>query len=140
MTKYSAMIVDDSEIDRYLLKRFLNETTLFDTIFEETDGQNAVTFFETYYADKENAPSGFPPVIVFLDVNMPRMNGFEFLEQFSHLSEKHSSAQICIMMFTSSGAEEDIQKAFSFSCVKDYIEKGNYTAADIKAKVEKRLI
>lgn len=130
--KYSAMIVDDSPTDRYLLRRYLQKTEMITEIIEAENGEDALKRFIDYRGKKETLPDGFPPALLFLDINMPKLNGFEFLEKFEALQEEHS---VVIMMFTSSASKEDKEKAFSFSNVKDYLEKGAFKAEDIKKKI-----
>ena len=135
MKKISAMIVDDNETDRYLLKRLLSKISHVDEIFEGDDGATAIEFLQRYDENKIKHPNGFPPTILFLDVNMPKMNGFEFLKHYQLLQEKHEDMSIVIMMFTSSANKEDIDRAFEFECVKDYLEKGNFKLEDLEEKI-----
>ena len=135
MKKFSAMIVDDSETDRYLLKRFLEKTELIGDIFEQNNGEAALDFLSDYACNKEKSEESFPPTLLFLDINMPKMNGFEFLESYQNLIDKYDDMSIVVMMFTSSVREEDMNKAFKFNCVKDYLEKGNFKVEELKKKI-----
>ena len=60
------------------------------------------------------------PDIIFLDLNMPIMDGWQFLREFSELA-----ISICIPIYVVSSSinQNDILKAKSFKCVVDYIEK-----------------
>ncbi len=135
MKKYSAMIVDDSETDRYLLKRFLKKTDLIENIFEVNNGKDALNFLKEQKENEEEKVEGFPPTLLFLDINMPLMGGFEFLEKYQDFED----LSITIMMFSSSANDEDRKRAFSFSFVKDFLIKGAFKVEDLKQKIEKNV-
>lgn len=62
------------------------------------------------------------PTLVLLDINMPVMNGFDFLDAFEKLPVA-SLPTTKVVMLTSSMDERDRQRAFSFASVKDYVRK-----------------
>ena len=82
----------------------------------------------------------FPPVIIFLDVNMPHVDGLEFLDKFSELRESQKEYQSCtLMLFSSSERQEDRDKAFSYNFVSDYLVKGDLGPKALKEKISKVL-
>ena len=120
----SILIVDDSEADRYYIERMMGEENPNCKVFNAEDGERAIDFLSGFEAKKDEYKDGFPPTIIFLDINMPRMNGFDFLDAFSKLKEQDSRYNsIVIMMYTSSDNKEDMEKAKQYACVKDYIIK-----------------
>lgn len=136
----SILIVDDSEADRYLLKRSFQKIDIVTDIFESENGQDAIDFLRDYEAKKESLGKKFPPVIIFLDINMPLMNGFDFLKSFSQLRQSQTDyISSILVMFSSSEEQEDKDKAFSYPFVKDYLVKGKAGPKVLREKIEKIL-
>ena len=77
----TVMIIDDSEEDQYISKRILSKTNLVDHIYQSFDGQEAIDFIKVCTENTEQKI----PNLIFLDINMPKMNGHEFLEEFKDL-------------------------------------------------------
>lgn len=108
-------VIDDSEDVHYILERYLSKEGI--GIFSSYNGKEALEFLDD--KDSQNL-DGFPPETILLDVNMPILNGFEFLEQFSvHPMAKKAS----VIMLTSSTLEADKEKASKYPFVKGYIAK-----------------
>jgi CheY-like chemotaxis protein len=62
------------------------------------------------------------PNYIFLDINMPIMDGWQFLEEFSSIEDKFTK-NVNIYLVTSSIDERDIEKATKFTNVKEYLVK-----------------
>lgn len=129
------LIIDDNEVDRYILKRLIKEANLDLTIFEKKDGQEALEFLENYEANRKEHPDGFPPILIFLDINMPRVNGIQFLEEFSKLRKVIEISSCVVMMFSSSERKEEKEVIMAHDFVKDYLVKGTFEATELKEKV-----
>lgn len=130
--KVNALIIDDNPADRYVLKRWLAKCD-FDAYVEEvSDGQHAIDYFN---GTSRQIDDGYPPEIIFLDINMPRMNGFEFLEAFRSIRERDHLESTVIVMFTSSPREDDRDHALSWDFVSSYIVKGSYDTDDLERLV-----
>ena len=137
MRPMSVFVVDDSESDRYLLKRKLKKIGVCDNIFEAEDGAKALEFFSAIELDSAKFEENFLPMITFLDVNMPKMGGFKFLEEFEKLRANHEIlAKIVMVMYSSSGRIEDENRARKYDFVTAYWEKGSYTLDQLKAVLE----
>lgn len=132
MKKVSVLIVDDNKTDRYLLKRFLKKCDLDFVVNEAEDGQYGLDFFEDFPAKRARDPVTYPPQIVFLDINMPRVNGFEFLAGFSALQAEHDLTESAVVMVTSSPNQSDRDRAAAWDCVKGYQIKGDFNAAKLQ--------
>lgn len=120
----SILIVDDNEDDRYLLRRYLEMAGVTGDIYEAVNGNDALDFLKPYEAGVEIYGDKFPPLIIFLDINMPVMNGYEFLNAFSELRSTDTRySSIVITMFTSSAHAEDAAITEKYAFVKDYMIK-----------------
>jgi CheY-like chemotaxis protein len=133
--KISVMIVDDSEEDRYILKRTLGKIDREFEIFEVSDGAEALSFLKNHKENKAKYPDGFPPLFIFLDVNMPMVNGFEFLEKYKEVRQMDHLDISVVVMFTSSKREEDVQRAQHYEFVGGYLVKEDLSVDAIKAKL-----
>ncbi|TDF41757.1 response regulator [Alteromonadaceae bacterium M269] len=134
MKELSVLIVDDSEIDRYILTRQLRESGV-KNIFEQDDGSSAIKQLEEFEANSDLYEGKFPPVIIFLDINMPNLGGFGFLKKFAEVRKELGLESCVIMMYSSSERQEDKENAYQFDFVKDYIVKGELTSEDLKRKL-----
>ncbi len=132
------MLVDDSESDRYLLKRMIGKLEVATEIFEADNGQIALEFLIDYEENFRKYPGNFPPIVIFLDINMPIMGGFEFLEEFSKIRENSNDYSSSVFtMFTSSERDEDKEKALSYDFVKGFVVKGSMSIKSLQEVIEK---
>lgn len=106
----SIMIVDDSESDQYLTQMIIEQYNPDIQILQAYDGLEALEILDAL----EEQPS-----IILLDINMPRMNGFEFLEEYN----KRNNPAAVIAMLTSSDQDRDKKKSMVYGCVKTYFVK-----------------
>ena len=110
MSIKTVMIVDDSEADQYLARAVIETYDPGLEIVQAYDGREALELLDT--AAKQ-------PDVIFLDINMPRMNGHEFLEEYS----QRKNATSVVVMLTSSSQEQDREKSAAYDCVKEYFPK-----------------
>lgn len=104
------LLVDDDEASAFLSTIILSDMQAANDIVVARDG----------YSASDLLGEGISPDIIFLDINMPRMDGFEFLERI----EKNGTVKKAkIIMLSACSRKEDKEKAFSFKCVLDYVEK-----------------
>lgn len=76
----SVLLVDDNEIDNFVHKKIIERAEVANEILAINSAQDALKYLEF----SRNAPEKLPDLIL-LDINMPHMNGFEFLEAFARL-------------------------------------------------------
>lgn len=116
----SVLIVDDNEADRFITRRVLEKSERFEDIYAVNDGEEVIDLFANYN-EAEKRPEHFPPLIMLLDINMPRLDGFETLARLAELNV--STLLSVVVMLTSSSQEIDQAKCAQYSFVKDYITK-----------------
>lgn len=111
------LLVEDDEVDAMAVTRALREYRVANPITIARDGIEAME-----YLRGENARKAVSrPNIVLLDINMPRMNGLEFLEA---LREDHDLADTVVFVLTTSDQEEDITAAYAKN-IAGYMTKKN---------------
>jgi CheY-like chemotaxis protein len=122
MAKASVLIIDDNEGDRFLLERYLERTGLDLCVFQVADGQEALDFLSDQEAkcSSDRTPS---PLIAFLDVNMPIVNGWEFLERFFCIKNDNDVVLRVIMTFGIVETEENLKKLTEYDFVEGFILK-----------------
>ncbi len=108
------LLIDDDETTNFLTRITIKKTNLGIVMHECLNGKEGVEFFE----ELQNKPDSVTPDIILLDLNMPIIDGWQFLEEFKQFN---SSAQVYIM--SSSNYPEDIQNASNYPLVKGYIVK-----------------
>jgi len=111
------LLVDDDESTNYLHTMYLEEWEVTESIHTALNGQEAIDFLKTNEEFRSSAKS-----LILLDVNMPIMNGFEFLEQYETLPEEFK-ATIVVVMLTSSLHAKDQATARGFGDLGGYINK-----------------
>lgn len=110
-------LVDDDEIFIYLTKNIIEETKLVDLIKVFKNGLDAITFLKENSNDIDRLPE-----VILLDLSMPVMDGWQFLEEYIKLKPKIGK-KITIYLVTSSISPADIQKAKNINAITDYIIK-----------------
>jgi CheY-like chemotaxis protein len=121
--KYNAvMLIDDNEIDNLINQKMIEASAIAEHIFTHTGAKSAIEFLKNI--DKMSAAGGgvFLPEIIFLDIDMPLMDGFQFLEEFEKLSDNIKN-NCKVIMLTSSMNPQDLSKAKKNNYVKKYINK-----------------
>ncbi|TAF33165.1 MAG: response regulator [Cytophagales bacterium] len=118
---YSVMLVDDNEIDNLINQKMLEATAVCERIYLHTGAKSAIEFLKNIDKVADDNPDIIPEVI-FLDIDMPLMDGFQFLDQFENLSDR-IRAKSKIVMLTSSINPQDVSRSRKSSYVKKYLNK-----------------
>ncbi|MEM6303869.1 MAG: response regulator [Pseudomonadota bacterium] len=108
------MLIDDEAVDQMFYKRVLERSGLTDEILSFTYAEKALE----YLCD----PATEPVDLILLDINMPRMNGFEFLEAVREKIGLSFDIPI-VMMLTTSLNPKDQERAASYDVVRAYVNK-----------------
>ena len=115
----SVCIIDDDLIYQFLIKEEIEYTNMVSKIMFFNNGERALRFIENNLNKNE---MDILPDIIFLDINMPVMDGWEFLEAYKKIKPKVEK-KIVIYMVSSSTDIRDLDRAKSISEVSDYIIK-----------------
>lgn len=107
------MLIDDSEVDQMIYKRIVNKSGMVGDLVQFKNARDALAVLED--AATEN------PDLILLDINMPGMDGFEFLEAVT----ANLGSDICtvVVMLTTSLNPKDEERARSFALVHDFLNK-----------------
>lgn len=117
----SVLIVDDNPGDRYIAEYMLAKSGRFGEVYWLSDGQDALALFTDHAVAHAAHPERFPPAVLLLDINMPRLGGFEFLDALAALGL--ADLPTVILMLTSSTLASDTRRAAEQALVKGYIVK-----------------
>lgn len=110
-----ACIIEDDPIHLYLTKKHMELTGLVKKILVCKDGKDAYDTLKALFVNNEKLPQ-----IVFLDLNMPVWDGWQFLDEFTKIPVKQ---KVEIYILTSSVYEEDIKRAETYSLTSNYFLK-----------------
>jgi len=89
------LLIDDDTVTNMLHSRVIKRSGLVDRIEVATDGQEALDIL-----NRDIAAGGPLPELIFLDINMPVMSGFEFLEEYAKLDISAEELLIIVMLST----------------------------------------
>ena len=104
MTKIAcALLVDDDDTANYLNKRLFQKLDVAEKLLVAHDGLEALELI------RQNCPGPHCPALILLDINMPIMDGFEFLKKYAQL-EKERQSPVIIIMLTTSLNPQDVEK------------------------------
>jgi CheY-like chemotaxis protein len=110
------LVIDDDEINNFTVDAILSRTDFVDEYEIKDSGWNALEYLQEA-EDKQAYPD-----LIFVDINMPEMDGYEFLERYEHrFWNKHVGTRV--YMLSSSISEADKEKALSYRCIYEYITK-----------------
>ncbi|MEX6689136.1 response regulator [Danxiaibacter flavus] len=107
-------VVDDDKVYQFAVRKTIEATGMADSVLTFSNGAEAISYLETHKSSSDL------PDIIFLDINMPVMNGWQFLENYARIS---LGKNIPVYMVSSSIDEHDINKSRQYQSVADYILK-----------------
>ena len=110
----TVMVVDDEEVDQFLYKRVLMRSGLVGNIIMFTYPDEALEYLKSAECEPIN--------VLLLDINMPRMSGFEFLDRATvELGDR--MAKLPVIVLSTSLDPDDIERTQRYPVVKEFISK-----------------
>lgn len=113
----NVLIVDDDEINNFIAAKLIKKVNELSSVQTSLNGLEGINYIKSLLDNQEKMPD-----VIFLDINMPIMNGWEFLDEYEKIKslvQKETS----IYMLSSSVYNDDIKKAETYTSVKKFISK-----------------
>ena len=120
-----ACIIDDDTIFVYGIKRIMNEIDFCDEIIVYANGESALNELGSLVQEGKKLPD-----VILLDLNMPVMDGWVFLDDFVKIPN-HNQEHLSLYILSSSINPSDIEKAKNYPIVNNFISKP-VTVSDLK--------
>lgn len=116
--KKAICIIDDDPIYQFLMKKIINSSTQETSLFSFCNGFDAIENFKTQLENNLKLPD-----IILLDIEMPVMNGWDFMREMESLLKNKKIGETKIYVVSSSISYEDIQTSNLFENVAGYYSK-----------------
>ncbi|MCX2485448.1 response regulator [Pedobacter sp. MR2016-24] len=113
--KIDLLVIDDDDINIFIIKKIVEKTGYDARMVAKTNGQLAIDYVKELIGSGQSLPH-----LILIDINMPVLNGWEFLEAYEKLG---IDKEIDMYMLSSSVYENDIEKAKTYKAVKGFISK-----------------
>lgn len=116
------LFVDDDPITLMLCKKVIAKSSFANEIATAQDGEEALKYFNTLKYDSTKKITDKIPQLIFLDLNMPVMGGWEFLDHFT--SDAYAEfSETKVIILSSTIDPEDLQRAKKHPVIIDFLSK-----------------
>lgn len=110
-------LIDDDEIYKFTAKKIIEMVDPTQNIIAFENGRDAMDFLSDKFLSKDQLPD-----ILLVDIEMPKMNGWEFLDAYDSVQGELKKS-ISVYMVSSSIDEQDKRRSKTYKSVRDYIPK-----------------
>ncbi|SFH41430.1 response regulator [Pedobacter insulae] len=114
-SKLNLLVIDDDDINIFIIKKIVEKTGFNIDMIARNNGQQAIDYLTDTISQNKPLPS-----LVLIDINMPVMNGWEFIEAYEELSIEQ---KVDMYILSSSVYENDIEKTKGYKTVRGFISK-----------------
>ena len=117
------LLAEDEEDDVFLMKRAFAEAALSNPLIAVPDGQDAIWYLAGHgiYSDRSRHPE---PCLLLLDLNMPKVNGFEVLEWVQGQPQLQDNLPVIVL--SSSDQEVDVRRAFELGAQEYFVKASSF--------------
>ncbi len=115
--KLNFIVIDDSKLDRFIVEKMINTTGKSDQVTTFGDAREALNFIMS--GSYQPAPK---KTVIIVDIQMPFMNGFEFVEAFETLKEE-VTGNYKIFILSSTINQSDLNRVSNYTTVKQLLNK-----------------
>ena len=117
------LCIDDDSITLMLCKKVISKAEFSNEIDTAHNGDDALKYLDELIIKHKNEPNVELPQLIFLDLNMPIMNGWEFLDMLTQTHYKETFANTKVIVLSSTIDPKDIEKSKSYPMVIDFLSK-----------------
>ena len=114
--KLNFIVIDDSKLDCFIAEKIIKNTGISETIKSFLQATEALDYIKSPPADENNRS------IILVDIQMPVMNGFKFVEAFERL-DPEVIKYYTIFIISSSINENDLSRVHNYFSVKQFLNK-----------------
>src|SRR5690606_562025 len=116
--KYDFIVIDDSKLDCFIAEKIIQNTGKSTSIKTFMAGSDALAYLQSLAISELQQK-----IIILLDIQMPVMNGFEFVGAFELTIPEKLKKHICINLLSSSINESDMIRAQSYHSIFRFLNK-----------------
>ena len=117
----TVMLIDDNELDNFINQKIIESSFFAEKIYINTSGASALEFLKNLLVNKKLV-NALIPDLIFLDINMPLMDGFQFMDEYDKLS-KELKGKTKIVILTTSMSVRDKEMATKYGDTISFINK-----------------
>ena len=117
---HTVMLIDDNEIDNLINQKMIEAASIAENIYTHTGAKSAIEVLRNM--EKLDVADKVLPDVIFLDIDMPLMDGFQFLDEFEKLTNV-AKKKCRIVMLTSSINPQGFNRSKKYENVRLYLNK-----------------